>query len=113
MKKVRFSSQPGAKVRRQGPPSSARAQSWVAVPTAFLKENKNNLLLLPVKEYEDDAINQSDIEVNKCCLWKEHEKHMNNSQLINTVLFVKLISQERNAKQTSFKINKKKWGQSG
>ena len=112
MKKVRFSSHPGAKIRRQGPPSSARAQSWVAVPTAFLKENKNNLLLLPVKEYEDDAINQSDIEANKCCLWKEHEKHMNNSQLINTVLFVKLISQERNAKQTSFKINKKmgsKW----
>lgn len=43
--------------------------------TAFRKENKNNLLLLPVKEYENDTINQSDIEANKCCLWKEHEQH--------------------------------------
>ena len=77
------------------------------MPTAFRKENKNNFLLLPVKEYEDDTINQSDIEANKCCLWKEHEKHMNNSQLTNSVLFVKLISQERNVKQTSFKENKK------
>lgn len=77
------------------------------MPTAFRKENKNNLLLLPVKEYENDTINQSDIEANKCCLWKEHEQHMNNSQLINSALFVKLISQERNVKQTSFKENEK------
>lgn len=76
------------------------------MPTAFRKENKNNLLLLPVKEYENDTINQSLI-ANKCCLWKEHEQHMNNSQLINSVLFVKLISQERNVKQTSFKENEK------
>ena len=45
-------------------------------------------------------------------LLNEHEQHMNNAQLINSVLFVKLISQERNVKQTSFKGNKKmgsKW----
>ena len=77
------------------------------MPTAFRRENKNSLLLLPVKEYENDTINQSDIEANKCCLWKEHEQHMNNLQLINSVLFVKLISQERNVKQTSFKENEK------
>ena len=71
------------------------------------QKNKNNLLLLPVKEYEDDII-----KANKCCLWKEQEQHMNNLQLINSELFVKLISQERNAKQTSFNGNKK-WGQSG
>ena len=32
MKNLRFSSRPGAKVRRQGPPGSARAQPWVFVP---------------------------------------------------------------------------------
>ena len=67
---------------------------------------------MPVKEYEGDTINQSGIETNTCCLWKEHEKHMNNSQLINSVLFVKLISQEWNAKQTSLK-GSTKGGESG
>ena len=28
MKNLRFSSRPGAKVGRQGPPGSARAQTW-------------------------------------------------------------------------------------
>ena len=33
MKKVRFSSHPGANVRRQGPPSSAREEPWVIKPS--------------------------------------------------------------------------------
>ena len=38
MKNLRFSSRPRAKVRRQGPPGSARAQPWWAWPneTCFL-----------------------------------------------------------------------------
>ena len=51
MKKVDFLVTQKQKLGARGALSSARAQPWVSVPTAFHKENKNNLLLLRVKEF--------------------------------------------------------------
>ena len=42
MKNLRFSSSPGAKVRRQGPPGSARAQPWHGLHFNHLHTNDNN-----------------------------------------------------------------------
>ena len=51
--------------------------------------------------------NQTLKQINAVCGKNMNNIIMNNSQLINSVLFVKLISQERNVKQTSFKENEK------
>ena len=41
MKKVRFSSGPRGKVRRQGPPGSATAQPWYLVTNLYQNLKKN------------------------------------------------------------------------
>ena len=56
MKKVRFSSRPRAKVRRQGPPGSARAQPCGLHQYYNKNNNPVDQLLLPVAFFEYDSI---------------------------------------------------------
>ena len=47
MKNLRFSSRPRAKVRRQGPPGSARAQPWLRTVGIFMRQDAEVTKSLP------------------------------------------------------------------